>query len=228
MRYAIYRAVVFCAVALSFSLAARADLITITISQPLTVNLITSTTTIPFHNKIVTYKAMLTTESLAACDSPQLNYGCIYNDDDPSVVYVVDGSGGAGASATWTIEGSGTYLAYIPYIFFSFQGSPDHPHDISVRSGGDVEGHGSLPDPFIANPNGPFEPCADENPCPVEANTSGGTIQFIGIDGPATTTVEVTPESAVPEPSTFALLGSGFSAAGMMFLRRRRVSLRNS
>ena len=83
MKYVLGRTVIFCAVLLLFPVAARGDLITITISQPLTVNLITSTTTVPFHNKIVTYKAMLTTESLAACDSPNLNYGCIYNDEDP-------------------------------------------------------------------------------------------------------------------------------------------------
>ena len=177
MKYVLGRTVIFCAALLLFPVAARADLITITISQPITGDLMTydGQTTTPFYNKLLTYRATLTTEMLAACATPL--GGCIDGYSDPWTNIFFDSN--YGLTANWTIEGMGTYVAYIPYLYFSIQGPPEHPTALLVGSGGDIEGS-SFPNPFVPNPNDP-EPCLDVSPCPLETYTSGGIIHFLGV-----------------------------------------------
>jgi hypothetical protein len=100
-------------------------------------------------------------------------------------------------------------------VIFHYEGG-DHPMNIVVDSGGDVEGRGGLPNPAV-DPD-----CGGLIVCPVEAYTSGGTITFLGVDGPPTFATHIAIETPVPEPSTFVLLGSGVSAMGAALTRRRR------
>ncbi len=229
--FVLFRSFVFCAVLLAV-VPSLADQITLTISQPLTGNLILNGVTTPLSNKVVTFQGTMTTESLAGCVAAYS--GCFISSSGGVTEVDVDPS--AEFTSIWSIEGFGTYIGAIPIAMFTFRGMPDHPTDISIVFGGDVEGHGLLPNPFIPNYNPPpgEEPCDDQTPCPVEINlylphtTPGaGTIQFLGIDGPAAFSATVTPENPVPEPSTFVLFTSGFSAGSLLLRRRRRYGTYN-
>lgn len=195
---------------LLFALSARADLITLSISQPLTGTL----DAVPFTSKLVTYRAMFTTDQLAACVASGF---C--NDNNPNnPTFFMDFS--QGITATWTIESFGTFSATSnSSIIFHYNGSQDDPHNIVVDSGGDIEGRLGLPNPAL-----PQDDCGGLIVCPVEAYTSGGTLIALGVDGPPTFSVEVTDNGVIPEPSTFVLLATGLSALGAAVSRRRTTA----
>ena len=211
MKSSLNRAALVCAVLfLLLPAISRADQITLSISQRITGTLDGT----PFANKLVTYSPMFTSENLAAC----VANGDCSNDYVNSPVLYLDATQ-YGVTATWTIEGFGTFEGYSNNsIMFRWGGTSD-PHDLVIVSGGDVEGRGGLPNPAL-----PQQDCDGLIVCPTEAATSGGTIQFLDIDGPPSFSVQVVPENApVPEPSAFMLLGAGVSALGMVVSRRRRA-----
>ena len=215
MRCVFCRVVLLCAVLFSLNPLIRADLYTFTASQALSGNWYTSPTPIPFQNMVITFHATITTEDLVSFADCVAQGFC-----EPHYYSFQNGLTG-----TWTVGDFGTFEANIPYIFFSYEGSPYNPQNLILFQAGDQEDHGAIPNPVLPDPIGGGEPCDAIPPCPVQIDTLGGVIELTGIDGPGMTSVTVTPEGAVPEPSTLALFTSGLSAvwARRLVIRRREI-----
>lgn len=207
------RAVLLCALLFSIGVRARADLVKITVSQALSGDWFQDPTPTPFQNTLITFNATITTAQLvnfADCVAQQV---C-----DPHYFDFNEGLTG-----TWTVGNFGTYTANLPYIFFSYEGSPYHPENFTVFQAGDGEDRGAVPNPVLPISIGGGEPCDAIPPCPRQIGTSGGYFDLTGIDGPGMIEVTVTPEGPVPEPSTLALFTSGLSAVWVrrLVIRRR-------
>ena len=213
MKRVFCRAVLLCALLFSLNPLMRADLYTFTASQALSGTWYGSPTPTPFHNMVVTFHTTLTTEDLVSFAD------CVAQGYCDPYYYTYQ----FGLTGTWTVGDFGTFEANVPYIFFTYEGSPYHPVNLSLTKAGDLEDRGAVPDPILPDPIGGGEPCDAIPPCPVQIDTGGGVLELTGIDGPGMTSVTVTPEGQVPEPSTLALFTSGLSAVWVrrLVIRRR-------
>jgi PEP-CTERM motif len=114
---------------------------------------------------------------------------------------------------TITVGGLGTFLANSGDNFIDINYSGGPLTNVSIADGGDSNGHLIFPvDPFNLN----LENCLGDFPpdfCPLSASTSDGALILTSASEDYTTSATVTPDNAtVPEPSTLALLATGFLA----------------
>jgi hypothetical protein len=121
---------------------------------------------------------------------------------------------------TISVGGLGTFLANsgINFVDVNYAGGP--LTNVSIADGGDTIGHLTFPvDPTNLN----LDNCLANFPaddCPLSASTSGGSLILTSASEDFTTSATVTPGNAtVPEPSTLALLATGFLALSG-FIRR--------
>ena len=191
--------------------SARADLITLSISELGTGTLGGQA----FTNQLVTFSGSFTTQVLASC---QADFTCFEGSGDFFIDNEADlPPADLGLKVTITVGGLGTFVGEgVDFFNFLYTGNLE---DIVVLGAGDSGGRFSLPaDPNLIGPN-----CSDytyQQYCPPKAFTSGGDLLLTSVGDTYSTNVVITDTSAVPEPETLALLTTGLlGSAGI--LRRR-------
>jgi hypothetical protein len=192
-------------------ISARADLITLSISEQATGTLGGRA----FTNQLITFSGSFTTQVLASCLA---DFTC---DDGPGN-FDIDNEADLppadlGLTVAITVGGLGTFVGEgVDYFNFLYTGNLE---DIVVLAAGDSGGRFSLPaDPNLIGPN-----CSDytyQQYCPPRAFTSGGDLILTSAGDTYSTNVAITDTSAVPEPKTLVLLTTGLLGA-VGILRRR-------
>jgi hypothetical protein len=191
--------------------SARADLITLSISEQATGTLGGQA----FTNQLVTFSGSFTTQVLASC---QADFTCVAGPGD----FVIDNEADLppadlGLTVAITVGRLGTFVGEgVDYFEFLYTGNLE---DIVVLDAGDSGGRFSLPaDPNLIGPN-----CSDytyQQYCPPKAFTSGGELILTSVGDTYSTNVVITDTSAVPEPSAFTLLALGLISLTTIFQRR--------
>jgi|ERR1700761_3735769 len=199
-----FRPLLFPALTLFLSFAGvsvvRADTISLSITELASGTLGSQS----FANQAVTYTGSFTSQQLAACLDPAS--GCL---DDPfSEQYTL--SSFTGLLTTITVGGIGTVDANSGANFISFFYDGGSLNSIVPISGADSVGR-------LYFPTNPLDvtDCEEDFPsfyCPLSAYTSAGSLILTSVSDTYTTSTEVTSDSTVPEPSTLALLTTGFLA----------------
>jgi hypothetical protein len=191
--------------------SARADLITLSISEQATGTLGAQA----FTNQLVTFSGSFTTQVLASC---QADLTCV---DGPGV-FSIDNEADLppadlGLTVTITVGGLGTFVGEgVDNFDFLYTGNLE---DIVVLGAGDSGGRFGLPaDPNLIGPN-----CSDytyQQYCPPRAFTSGGELILTSAGDTYSTDVTITDTSAVPEPPALTLLALGLISVTAIFQRR--------
>ena len=192
------------------SVSARADLITLSISEQ-------GTGTFggqAFTNQLLTFSASFPTTLLAspACQS----------DGNCFIDNFVILPPGLGLDVTLTVPSIGTFLGEdLESVAFLYTGNLQ---DIVVEGIYAVGGRFGVPtDPIYLG-----QSCYDYLPdqyCPIRASTSGGDLILTSVGDTYSTNVVIADSSAVPEPSAFTLLALGLISLTAIFQRRLKISL---
>ena len=194
------------------SVSARADLITLSISERATGTLGGQA----FTNQLLTFSGSFTTQMLASC---QADLTCV---EGPGNLYIAYNEADLppadrGLTFTFAVGGIGTFVGEaVDYFDILYTGNLE---DIVVLDAGDSGGRLGLPaDPNLIGPN-----CSDytyQQYCPPKAFTSGGELILTSVGDTYSTNVVITDTSAVPEPSAFTLLALGLISLTTIFQRR--------
>ena len=188
------------------SASARADLITLSISEQATGTLGSQA----FTNQLLTFSGSFTSEEFAAC---RADLSCYIGPGQ----FELDISGGL--LTTITVGGLGTFLGTgIDSFQFAYTGDLE---DIVVKEAEDSAGRFPMPTP----PEVLGDSCYTYLSiyCPVFAQTSGGDLMLTSVGDTYSTSVEITGTSVTPEPETLALLITGLlGSAGILRRRSQR------
>jgi hypothetical protein len=196
---------------------ARADTISLSITQQASGTIGDQS----FTNRNVTFTGTFSSQQLLSCIAANACPGPLgpgtgeytlgtFTDPETTTTLVT----------TITVGGLGTFLANSGnnIIDVNYPGGP--LTNVSIADGGDTNGHLYFPlDTTDLN----LENCMANFPaddCPLSASTSDGALILTSASEDFTTSATVTPDNAtVPEPSTLALLATGFLALSG-FIRR--------
>jgi hypothetical protein len=210
MRSSLRSILLIACIALAGSHLARADIITLSISE-LASGTVGSQS---FSNQLLTFTGSFTSAQLAACQV-STTFNCV---NSPNEIFFELMNG---LTTTITI-GSSTYDGTgRDYFLFSYDGNLD---SIVPLDAGDFDGFLVVPTP----PGNLNSGCYMNFPsfyCPTNASTSGGELILTGVGDTYSTEVLINgvplAPSAVPEPSSLTLLATGiFGLSG--YLRRRQ------
>ena len=167
----------------------------------------------PFTNRLITFTASLTTETLDSCES--VVFDCI-QDNNGALLLHTDDPLDQPITFTVNVAGFGTFGTELDYSLYVSQGA------ISI---GETEdrlnlnvSHGPPGNYDLRHSIGPFSGPSltpDEigdcefAPCPPNAVTNGGTLILTSAADTATGEIQVGSPSPIPEPGTLTLLGTG-------------------
>ena len=201
------------------SVSARADLITLSISERATGTLGGQA----FTNQLLTFSGSFTTQMLASC---QADLTCV---EGPGNLYIAYNEADLppadrGLTFTFAVGGIGTFVGEaVDYFDILYTGNLE---DIVVEQAGDQGGFLDIPTPpedlgaSCIDYLGPFY-------CPIRAFTSGGDLMLTSVADSYSTSVEITDTSAVPEPPALTLLALGLISMTAIFQRRLKISLQS-
>ncbi|HMH14483.1 MAG TPA: hypothetical protein VK578_15390 [Edaphobacter sp.] len=194
------------------SVSARADLITLSVSEQGTGTLGGQA----FTNRLLTFSASFPTALLAspACQSDGL---CFI---DNFVILPP----GLGLDVTLTVPGIGTFLGEdLESVAFLYSGNLQ---DIFLEGIDAVGGRFSAPtSPRLLG--GSCFANFDPSHCPIFFETNGGDLILSSVGNSYSTSVVITDTSAVSEPSAFTLLALGLIGLTTIFQRRLKISLQS-
>jgi hypothetical protein len=187
---------------------ARADTISLSITQEASGTIGSQS----FTNQNVTFTGTFSSQQLLSCIAANTCPGPLGpGTGEYTLTTFTDPETTTTLVTTITVGGLGTFLANsgINFIDVNYSGGP--LTNVSIADGGDPNGHLIFPvDPTNLN----LENCLGNFPaddCPLSASTSDGPLILTSASEDFTTSATVTPENAtVPEPSTLALLATGF------------------
>jgi PEP-CTERM motif len=188
----------------AITVSARADLITLSISEQATGTLGSQA----FTNQLLTFTESFTSEAFVAC---QADYSCVEGDGQ----FFVDIE--SGLVTTITVGSLGTFLGTgVDGVLFDYSGNLATIVPLYAE---DTGGRFAVP----TSPETLGDSCSaylSSYYCPIYAQTSGGDLMLTSVGDTYSTSVEISDTSAVPEPGTLTLLTTGLlGAAGI--LRRR-------